>query len=131
MGIDLRQCVLMATLQCCPMGRSCRQHHDLIILLSRINSETERILIMTSAWLGSNNYQSLSHWFTSTKDRTHRFESHDHPKWETSAHLIQSYPMYTCILYIYTYVRAFIYYSINKYIYTLTPMFFSFNVVLL
>ena len=38
---------------------------------------------MSGSWLGGEKYQFLSHWFDSTRVRTHGFESHDLPKWET------------------------------------------------
>ena len=37
-----------------------------------------------STRLGSDKYQSLSHWFDSTRVRTRGFDSHELPEWEAS-----------------------------------------------
>ena len=63
-------------------------------VISGRGSDTEAtspcpILIMLSAWLGSDKYQPLSHWCDSTRVWTHGFESYDLPKCETDAQLIR------------------------------------------
>ena len=45
------------------------------------------ILIMLSAWLGSNKYLFLSHWLDSTRVRTRGFEYRDLAQWRTDAQL--------------------------------------------
>ena len=46
-------------------------------------------LIMQSVWRGSGKYVVLNHWFHATRIPTHRFESHDLPKWEMGAELFR------------------------------------------
>ena len=53
MGTNIWQCALVATLQCCPTGRPCHQHHDLIFHSVTEPSNPCPILMMLSAWLGS------------------------------------------------------------------------------
>ena len=54
------------------------------------------VLIMPNARLGSDTCQFKSHWFDSTRFRTHKFEFPNLPKWETDALLIRTPRLVSC-----------------------------------
>ena len=51
----------------------------LVNIILTLSQPVPVILILLKAWLGSDKYQFLSHWFDSTRVRTHGFESPDLP----------------------------------------------------
>ena len=97
MGTDLWQCTLVVTLPCCPTSTMTwypTQSYPDIKLTS-----PGLISIMSSAWLGSEKYQSLSHWFDSPRVRTCVSESPNLPNRLTPLpHLIIHHSIHTAPL---------------------------------